>query len=539
MTSDSICFKTSHCGAPILEINGIKLHSSYDPEKEAARFIETAFSNETPGTIILLGAGMDYTLKAIRKQYPAARVLPVYYSTEVYRQCGAQHGWHPQAGLSLLDYMRENLNELDIKDLKFLTWPASARIYSAFARQVELELSHFVKELSGSFLTSYTAGKLWIKNSFYNFIHTDTLYTFTTPRIDKPVLIAGSGPSLAAAVPLIHAERDRISVWALPSAVLFLEAHAIVPDLIILTDPGYYSTYHLRSLKAQSPALALPLAAGTGTWQLPARSVYLAQDNFFEKALLATLPLSFVPVAPLGTVAATALELALAISQNFVLLCGLDFCGQDIQSHVLPNPFQQWLESASGRLTPAYSLTYHRARTLSPLLDKSTRTRTSQPLQTYAGWFNHLPEQKKQRIFRIHTNLPVQLQARSLTCTEAARLIRTQSYRHIPLLKQCKDYPTRKQRIKNASVLIHSWEDKLAAANHNLHNDHYDPRAFFSDKLLYDLAYFTDLDKLNKAYHHKGSGAPLRTLLTELTGTVSNFLELLQAKITAKVEIDE
>ena len=70
-------------GFPYLVLNGIALHSPYDPLKEAERFLSASISGERPGTILILGNCLGYLGDIAKKKYPFSKVVNIY-SRQIY-----------------------------------------------------------------------------------------------------------------------------------------------------------------------------------------------------------------------------------------------------------------------------------------------------------------------------------------------------------------------------------------------------------------------------------------------------------------------
>ena len=71
---------SSKKGPPTLINNSTYLHSRYDPEKEAFRFIKNIINTSSPSCIIVLGAGIGYLIKAINELFPDSVIISIFYS---------------------------------------------------------------------------------------------------------------------------------------------------------------------------------------------------------------------------------------------------------------------------------------------------------------------------------------------------------------------------------------------------------------------------------------------------------------------------
>ena len=74
---------SSKSGQPVARIKGIHLHSPYDPQKEARRFLRESIKQPNPSMILLLGAGLGYLYRETTRIFPDARVVVVFYHEEL------------------------------------------------------------------------------------------------------------------------------------------------------------------------------------------------------------------------------------------------------------------------------------------------------------------------------------------------------------------------------------------------------------------------------------------------------------------------
>ena len=483
---------TAQSGALTARVDGIALHSPYDPAREARRFVEASLGHHAPSAVVVLGEGLGYVSEAVESLYPGTRLIRIFYSKEVMtmgntrrRGAGADASaaagpggsgaaWCPGRKDGLNVFLAASLGELDLEGLRLIEWPPSARIFPAVSRNANDSVHRLVQELNGSLATTLAAGRLWMRNAIANFIAIDSTLVGALCPADRPVLIAAPGPSLEDAASLIEEVRSRVELWALPSSSLLLRDRGLSADLLVMTDPGYYSLHHVQ-FSAPSCPLAMPLSAARGAWNLPwisgqeppAAPFLLAQPDFFEKALLEEAGLQTPLVVPHGTVAATALDLALASTGGPVIVAGLDMCTRDISLHARPNAFDRLLHLQSTRLSPHYSLSFQRAAAQRvEQVPGVAGVRASPSLRTYAGWFNDPRPDSAPRTYRL---LPSRVPLQGMHTLDAASLRRLLAggpeFPHGPRLSRNDAFPPRDERHLIISRLLKGWTDELARAH--------------------------------------------------------------------------
>jgi hypothetical protein len=398
---------SSRTGAPTVRIDGVALHSPYDPVREADRFVASAIGPEPPSTILVLGEGLGYVSQAAVRLHPRARVLSVSYSGDLPTGAGTGSvaSWSPGSTGTIGDFLRARLGELDIEGLRVVEWPPSARIFAALSLTANEAVRQVVQELNGSFAASVGLGRSWIRNSVANFLALGGYLTGSLCDPARPILIVAPGPSLEQSARCLVENRARFELWALPSSCAFLRDAGLGPDLVVMTDPGFYAVHHLHFAPPGCP-IAMPLSAARGTWDLQGKGVrgayLIAQPVAFEQALLAAAGIDAPLLAPHGTVAATALDLALRSTAGPVIFAGLDMCMRDVLSHARPNAFDALLMAVSGRLAPHEGLCHGRAAAQhAERLPGAPGYRISPPLKTYAGWFHAAAGSGTGRVFRL------------------------------------------------------------------------------------------------------------------------------------------
>ena len=468
-------------------VGGAYLHSPYDPEAEARRFAEGALAGACPATVLLLGAELGYAGRAILRLCPGTRLLPVYYSAEL-----AAHGppgWSSAGRETLLEHLRHALT--DAEGLAVLEWPASARLFPQASREARRQTAQLLRELRGGLATTAAVGRRWLANCLNNFLGIERVLSATLPPTSQPILIAASGPSLQAALPALSSLRERIALWALPSAAECLQAYGLAPDLVVLTDPGWYGLAHLFPLRAAGTALAMPLSAATGAWALAGGVQLLAQEALYEQALLAAAAYPAPVVPPQGTVAATAMALALRRTPREVIFAGLDLCYQDVLGHARPNLFERALEDGSDRLQPLHHRRFAWARAQAPRR-LSGGARTGLALETYAGWFaGRAADPRLYRLLPSEVALPgfqpldLSGLSRLLAHPEPAGTYRPGS--PPAAFPAQPGYPDRPQRLGILRSLLEDWQQRARRLASRVASAG-DPAALAEDPLAASLA---------------------------------------------------
>src|SRR5208337_2054916 len=119
---------TAKSGALTARVDGIALHSPYDPAREARRFVEAHAGQYVPSAVVVLGEGLGYVSAAVESLYPGARLIRIFYSDEIMATGNARgagpevHGgfgpaWCPGMKAGLNAFLAAALGELDLEGL--------------------------------------------------------------------------------------------------------------------------------------------------------------------------------------------------------------------------------------------------------------------------------------------------------------------------------------------------------------------------------------------------------------------------------------
>jgi len=395
---DKISIKKSRTGELTAAIGSLRIHSSYNPDEEARRFLDMhTLRIKQNTTILIIGAGLGYMDRILRSSMPDNKIISIHLDSELYNSRvtsskNSVYRWHPGIGIDIEIFLIKTLHECDVKELKIISWQPSIKARFKLANQILEVLRVLIRRYAGNIDTTATFGRLWIKNMLRNFMD---LSNFVLPvKLKQMVVLAASGPSLEYALKDFHAQRNYFQLWALPSALPALLEVNLKPDLIIACDAGYWASQHQRFYSKNIP-MAMPLSSSAPPPET--RVLLLNQGTELESKLIESGKLPSISVPSMGTVAATAVEVWKRLSEGPLIIAGLDLCWFDLRSHSRPHSFDGWIVSGSYRLRPTNDIYWKRAESLSPV--RLGRFRSGSSLETYADWFSSkLP---KHRVFRF------------------------------------------------------------------------------------------------------------------------------------------
>ena len=386
-------FYKSKSGLRTARHGKIHIHSSINPQKEAEKFVSEKLKsmNGKPSIILLIFPGLNYIYPILKKAYPDTRIISIYVHKEFHSNSDTNiylqdPFWFPETGLPLKQFLYSNISEHDIGNIATFTWEPVIRAFPDEVKKHYKTIEQVLTEYNSNISTTRFFGKRYLKNIIRNLFSINT--TFIPEKINKPTVIAGAGPSLTAAINLIKNLRERIFLVALSSSLAALNHQGIYPDMIIATDPGFYSSFHLNYNHYARLPVAAPLTA-----YLPETARYplliLNQGSFTEKYFLEKLSLPVVNVPPNGTVSGSAVFLTSVLAAGPVILCGIDFCANDILTHCRPHSFDYFFAKNSCRYDSTYGRYYSNMVTnYRKKIPGDPGARASGQLSAYSGWFS-------------------------------------------------------------------------------------------------------------------------------------------------------
>ncbi|MGL4524485.1 MAG: 6-hydroxymethylpterin diphosphokinase MptE-like protein [Spirochaetia bacterium] len=372
-------FFQSKSGALTAKLGTILIHSAYDPVKEAQRFLESKIKTP-PSTVILIGSGLQYLDELILTDYPQAMVLSLHTTdlADKNRQDKISstqlHCWSMQHPLSLQQFLAQKLSEINLDGLEVVIWSPMIQADEKYT-QILKSLKSFIQRLESSFYSLSQFGWRWLNNIISNYLSCEE--NLQLPKV-QDIVIAASGPSLRYAITSLKKYRKNYYLIALPSSLCCLSQHNIIPDLLVMTDGGYYAKRHLQYLPKTVP-IAMPMVA---SYNYDHPKFIFSFHTFFEQWIFQDEKYPVPIFAWNGTVAGNALVLAQTISGGKIILIGQDFCAEGLHLHAFPHTFAPIYDEQSTRCQPLVSFYQKAIWESRPSLD------------IYATWFKDCTSSK-------------------------------------------------------------------------------------------------------------------------------------------------
>jgi hypothetical protein len=176
--------------------------------------------------------------------------------------------------------------------------------------------------------TLISLGSLWVRNLFENLPALPRSLDLASLSAAAPVVVAGAGPSLEAALDPIRRCRDAVTLVAADTALPRLLEESLAPDLVVALEGQLANLQDFLPAPGAATLLACELTAHPATARLSPGPVAFFSSRFAPLTLfdrLGKAELLPCPFPPLGSVGVAAARAALGLTRGEVFLAGLDF----------------------------------------------------------------------------------------------------------------------------------------------------------------------------------------------------------------------
>ena len=380
-----------------------QLHSRYNPQAEAARYVDSLNIKENTECFILIEPGLGYIVPVLRQRFLNSRIIALHIEHDA-----AQNTLYNQFEVLSLrcadppviqDFLDKNIPRISIEKIRVIEWRPSLNHYKEKYLKLFSQTADFLKRADAEKRTEAAFGRRWVKNFFRNIGNIKKNILFKQTEI--PVIITGSGPCLENALPVIKKTQDFCLIIAASSSVMALSHAGIKADIVICTDGGPWALRHIypairnhllcESGAGNSGALAVNLCACLPSQCSASPQLVINDGSFWQSIALHALSIPSVIIPSKGTVTATAAELAMILSSGSVYLAGMDFSVDDIRTHVKPYGFDYLFFSGANRFLPVYS----------QIFTRSSLLKQGGSMDIYASWFKNQLVSWPKKIFSI------------------------------------------------------------------------------------------------------------------------------------------
>jgi hypothetical protein len=251
-------------GAKSLVFRGekeIKLHSGFDPVKEAERSV-AAFDPGRKNIIVSAGTALGYHLPLLKKNFPDikiaaiddAQVFDIIQKTCPQNLKGIIH-------ISTdgdLDMLFEGMDISSFKGIAVYTHRPSYSLNPLFYDNILTGMNRYVSSKISDLLTRFEFEEKWAENIIRNmptFFRSHTAINFFGAFKGCPGIIVSAGPSLKKNARLLERVKDKALICCVDTSFRVLNRMGISPHIVMTLDAQKHSIRHFLGIPDTSPIL--------------------------------------------------------------------------------------------------------------------------------------------------------------------------------------------------------------------------------------------------------------------------------------------
>ncbi len=377
MASEKPCTVPAGQGFSVL-YKGRYLYSKYAPQKAVLQAVQQ-LTIQPNTAVICFSPCLCYGLTELLQKLPGGCMVFGCELEEPLHELAAQHFTDSSSSVLLSVQESSRLHEL-LQKRRYVTKSGVSlpppgtfkRVITitfsagyAFHEQYYQALAAAAQDAAGQFwknrLTLIKFGRLYSRNLFQNLAHLPGSVPLQTiaRTVTRPIIVAGAGESLLAAVPDIRRLRNRLYVLAVDAALPVLLSSGITPDAAAGMECQAAIEKAYIGCRRHGIMLFADIISRPHVTQLTGGNICFFTSryddtDFLERTAAAGVLPPVIP--PLGSIGLTATQIALFLRADGnvpVILTGLDFAYTEGHTHANGAPAHTARLIAQNRLYPA------------------------------------------------------------------------------------------------------------------------------------------------------------------------------------------
>ncbi|HPS59472.1 MAG TPA: DUF115 domain-containing protein, partial [Spirochaetota bacterium] len=246
----------------------IRIHSAYDPVKEAERSIEY-FNPGRNSVIIVSGIGLGYHVHLLKKKFHDKKIIAVENDPELTAICRSVNSpalddvyvIHDETDIQILfDNFRMSGFTGISHYIHRPSYQMNPGFYDSTISIVKQQISSKVSDL----LTRFEFEERWMGNIFMNLRHMEDSLPVSAlfgKFTGYPGIIVSAGPSLRRNLDAIKKISDRAVILCVDTSYKVLTKAGITPHLVMTLDAQKYSRKHFTGTHAGDSLLVADIVA--------------------------------------------------------------------------------------------------------------------------------------------------------------------------------------------------------------------------------------------------------------------------------------
>jgi len=267
-----------------------KLHSAYDPDKEAERSTE-AFEKGRSSIIIVAGVALGYHLKFLKKKYAGIKIIAIEKEKQILSIC---RDLNPEvlSGLEVVnssDDLGPIFETLDLSDFNGIalyihkpSYQMKPEFYDDIVSNIKLYISSRISDL----LTRFEFEEKWIENIFKNLKHlsdSGNVSQLFGKFNGYPGIIVSAGPSLKNNIDELKKIKDKAVIVSVDTSFKILDKHDIKPHFVLTLDAQKYSFKHFSGVRTDKTILIADIVSCPSILNTyPGRKIISTTSKYYQ-----------------------------------------------------------------------------------------------------------------------------------------------------------------------------------------------------------------------------------------------------------------
>ncbi|WP_460055213.1 6-hydroxymethylpterin diphosphokinase MptE-like protein [Spirochaeta dissipatitropha] len=354
------------------KIDTVSLHSAYNPEIQAERFITNEIHNR-PACILIVGEGYGYISRSAEKHFPGSRIISILASPRLPTLESGEY-CQPDNDLELSVYLTQKLNYRDLASFSILFWPPGCRLLQTICPDYMQIIHQVIENVQMELITLGSYGRKFIGNSIRNLTAIKE-HQFELP--DKQALVIAPGSSLDEHIEEIRRYSDNLFILSCSSSLHPVLSRGIIPDAIITSDAGFHAggLFHSLTRRGHSSIPVFSTIQANLPSNLNNPVFFFGTAGSLENDLFSSCSDFISDISSTGTVTAAAVHLLRALGFRSILFAGLDLSTYHGKTHAANHSSTLYLLKTCSRIQPISSSIFHRS------------IQSSRAMAYYKGWF--------------------------------------------------------------------------------------------------------------------------------------------------------
>lgn len=339
--SDDLSVITAQNGSPSIEIGKKLLHSKFDPEAEAAKFIDSILIRKD-AIPVFVGLGLGYHIEELLKRYsdfetiiiiePRLDIIKAALDTRNLKIILEQKNLnfiYSKSEDKILAYISKLTNDESIrKKLFFIVHTPSLSIYEQNYRK----LIDTVKRFSISPKLQQLMQKNFEDNLHFT-MHSPGIIQLFNKFENKPIVLVSAGPSLVNDIEHLKKVQDNVLIICVSTALKLLLKNNIKPDIVAIADSKKIMLNHFEEyLDEQIPLLFVPTASNSVLKNYKGPKIVALQNDYrLCKMVSDKVDKGSVDVGE--SVATLILDVGIKLGGDPIIFVGQDLAFSDGHSH--------------------------------------------------------------------------------------------------------------------------------------------------------------------------------------------------------------